>query len=237
MGTEDDLWGELWEFRMFRFLLDKKTQMIVPENEEIFGEVLNYHTNEFFTFNISLNMCLKLYPNILRMDNEEGYINYDFIFGCNLILISLITSLESYLERSFRILAKEMRVANLDQDNFNKFIKQFKCQNNYSDALKVNTNNEILLHDVLPKRMDFQQKDKAKIAYKLSKIDLPSTADEKHKIWENIFGNVGYISLRNEMVHAGLVNSILKYINGNIHYLELIFNASKDISKFVYDFR
>jgi hypothetical protein len=227
MITENSLWEKLWEFKLFK----------VPENEEASIEVSNNHTNEFIFFNIGLNLSLKLYPTVLKMENKEGFINHDYYFYCGIILISLITSLESYLERNFRILASKISVEDLNMETFVKFIKEFRIEKEYFNALKEYNTHEFFLSYVLPERMDLQQKDKVKIAYKLLSIDLPGIADEKQKIWESIFGEKeGYVSLRHETVHLGYPNFVLNYsADDNVVNDKLIFQAALNISKFVYE--
>lgn len=237
MISNEDLWSKLGEFKLFRYKWDEEKQIGLPENIKSFEEVIYDHTNEFHTFIMSLNISLKLYPMVLSMEDVDGFINHNYLFYCDMILISLITSLESYLERSFRNLASKVQIEDLDMETFVNFIKEFRIEPEYFKALKENNNHEFILADVLPKRMDFQQKNKAKIAYKLFKVYLPTIADEKQYTWNRIFGEKnGYMALRHGAIHAGVINSILKKIDGNNVVDEnLIASASVDISKFVYE--
>jgi hypothetical protein len=230
MISDEELWLKLKEFKVFRY------QNNEPDDIDLFGKVLSDHINEFLMYVMSLNMSLKLYPLVLRMENKEGFINYDYLFHCDMILISLITSLESYLVRNFRKLTPKAKIEDLDMVNFVNFIKEFRIEPEYFKALKEHSNHEFNLSDVIPKRMEFQQKNKAKIACKLFKIYLPTLADKKQDTWERIFGEKNsYIALRHSAIHAGIINSILKKAEGkSIVNENIIASASLDISKFVY---
>jgi len=237
MISNEDLWSKLGEFKVYRRRWDEENQTALPENLNLFKEVLYNHTGEFYTFIMSLEMSLKLYPTVLGIENKKGFINYDHLFYCDIILISLITSLESYLVRSFRKLAFEVKIEDLDMETFVNFIKEFRIEPEYFKALKEHSNHEFILSNVLPNRMDFQQKNKAKIAYKLFNIYLPTLTDEKQVTWNRIFGEKdGCIALRHGAIHAGIINSVIKKIDGdNVVDENLIFEATLDISKFVYE--
>lgn len=173
-------------------------------------------------------MSLWNYGVIFGFNKEEGYINLNYIFNCDLILIGLITSLESYLERNFRKIAKKTKIKDLNNEIFKNFLIEFN--------LKKPENNEIYLSDILPDIMYFQQKNKAKFAFKLINIYLPTIVDENQNIWNKIFGKEGYINMRHGAIHTGLIDSIIKHIDGvNVVDGDLISNAALDISKFIFN--
>ena len=61
-----------------------------------------------------MSRSLSLYPLINTITEENGYINYNYRYYCEMSLISLITSLESYLENNFRKISNNMKIDSLD---------------------------------------------------------------------------------------------------------------------------
>jgi hypothetical protein len=218
--SENDLWGKLQDFDLYKYA-DKPIPVVK----------INKHTNYFKKFFTSINMSLILYPKILKAKNKDDYNKFDYYFYCNMSLVSLITSLETYLENNFRAIAAESLVKDLNTEILVDFVKKFNIKPNYFEILKKY--DAFKLSKILPSRMDFQQKDKAKIAYKLIDIDLKTIADKNCKIWESIFKkDNGYIDLRNNIIHVDIIkNDISNPMRINE---ELIYRASIDIAEFVF---
>lgn len=221
--TEDELWKQIWNYDVCRI------QGNILENPNI----IEKRTSKFVFFNNNLNRALFLYPSLLNLEKEEDFINLHYQFFCETVLINLITSLEVYLRDIFRFVSTEIPIKKVDMKKFIKFIKEFTIQDNYFKALEKYGNHDVPLSEVIPSRMDFQQKDKSKTAYNLLSIYLPEIVDKKQETWDRIFGKPnGYIQIRNKIMHNG---SIISFLEHETIDIELINNATLDIVKFVYN--
>ena len=175
-------------------------------------------------------------PKIIGRPNVKiGYIGPDadlvsevkYEITCESTLILLITSLEAYFGDLFKNLSKINTKGKIERNKLKDLANSFRInidfsQNNY-DAFK-----DIPLSHFLPKRLDFQQKQRCRNAFLLFDIDLVAI---DQKIWQKIYSKDrhSYSSLRHSVVHIG--KSYITRIKVN---LEIIENCILDIVKFVY---
>lgn len=227
--NESDLWKQLLDYDILK----------IDENTTKNNEVILRHTENFSSFINNMNRALFPYPFICYYLSESDFFEPYFIqfydnvahhYLIETVLISLVTALEIYLRDNFIRMSDGAKVKILEEKKLNKFLKEFMLKDKYSKAWDK-YGNDMLLSELIPDRMDFQQKNKSRTAYNLFSIYLPEIVDEKQKTWERIFGNPnGYIKIRNEILHAGFFYSEdEETIN-----LELITNAILDITNFVY---
>ena len=92
--SEKELWKKLSNYCL---IPTEKTQ----ENLDLLEVQIYERTGELSIFNQNMSRSLSLYPLINTITEENGYINYNYRYYCEMSLISLITSLESYLENNF----------------------------------------------------------------------------------------------------------------------------------------
>ncbi|MBM4240653.1 MAG: hypothetical protein FJ150_03145 [Euryarchaeota archaeon] len=149
-----------------------------------------------------------------------------------MIIINLITSLEVYLKDTFLDISQYITVEDIsDKGVFVTFLSRFFIKNKYFELFSKYGDNYYPLSELIPFRVDFQQKRKLVIAYKLLLIDLENLVTSD--IWNNIFDKKdGYISKRHKIVHNGFFESI-----NSIEYLdkEFIKKATIEICQFVYE--
>lgn len=122
-------------------------------------------------------------------------IDLNFIGKCQSLIIFLATAVEIYYESVFRTASSKFDLVTLDSSSLDNFYHRF-----YITPLPSHTK----LSDVLKPRMDFQNRDNLKIAYKLIGIHLPTLTGV---LWPEIFdtNRVGSLMrLRHRIVHNGL---------------------------------
>lgn len=175
---------------------------------------------QYLQFILNINRVMMLYEDILDLNIiNESRVNLRYQLLSENIFILLITSLEVYLVDTFKRLSKLVVIEDLGKENLIKFLKEFKATENFFEKLKEIGNLKIQLNDIIPERLDFQQKEKCKIAYQLLGIDLPNL---NHEIWKKIFTKEehGYIQIRNHIVHGGSKEILLKRRKINFEFLE-----------------
>lgn len=186
-------------------------------------------TYEHFCFNINkiASFLFDLKTIEKSLDNspinasfQARRINLQFMGICEFILIYLATTIEIYLEDSFRIASKKILLNNLDPSILKKFMNRFKLTSNPSNTK---------LTDILEKRMDFQNKENIKIAYKLLGVDLPNLVGQ---LWQDILdtNNDGSLmQLRHRIVHNGL-----EMMLDHIFTFKEVYNTTLKVIEFVY---
>jgi hypothetical protein len=140
--------------------------------------------------------------------------------------------MEVYLVDVFKKLSSQVTIENIDKRKFVNFLRALRLEKDYLDSLKEYGNNNIPLSKIIPERIDFQQKDKCKIAYSLLGIDLPTIADKEQKIWGRIFGDTenSYTQIRHNIIHRGV--SATARLSQKLD-IELVQKAILDITKFI----
>ena len=257
LNNEEKLWKELGKYNVYKI-----DQNIVKQKEkfDLYAENINgkfvekegfteigtitrgvtkmspffiaqYHLN----FTYGLNRAIIFYPKILEIKSSEEFIQYENSLFYDTILLFLINALENYLIDTFKYLAEGIIVSKTDKKDLNNFLKEFNMRNVFFQKLQEFQSLEFSLSELIPDRIDMQQREKAKKAYKLVYLDL---AQLNAEIWENIFTKEsrGYMQKRHKIIHASFQSDIknINYINikNEIDYIE---KAILDIAKFVCD--
>ncbi|MGP8023858.1 MAG: hypothetical protein ACLPHE_07530 [Methanobacterium sp.] len=137
-----------------------------------------------------------------------------------------------YLKDIFLRIIPELIVDDMnDKEVFVKFLKKFMLIDKYLESFSKFNGNNYPISELIPKRIDFQQKEKLKIAYKMLGIDLKKVPEDK--VWNNIFDKkTGYIAKRHKIIHSGVVETLISRENLDIN---LINEAILDICNFVYE--
>ncbi len=193
--------------------------------------IAQYHLN----FTYGLNRAIIFYPKILEIKNSEEFIQYENSLFYDTILLFLINALENYLIDTFKYLADGIIVSKTDKKELNSFLKEFNIRNVFFQKLQEFQSLEFSLSELIPDRIDMQQREKVKKAYKLVYLDLAQLNPE---IWEKIFtkDSRGYMQRRHKIIHSSFQSDIKNIndlnINSEIDYIE---KAILDVAKFVCD--
>lgn len=170
-----------------------------------FDENLRSWSYNSFTFNI--NRVMRLFEDFITTEpiiteQEVPWINLKYQVFSETILILLISSLEEYLADTFKILANEIQIKNINSKVLLKFIKKNDLTDKAIVSILKSDNYQFPLVDIIPQRLNFQNKDILKINYSLIDLDLPSIDPV---LWENIFSKHedSYIQTRHRLVHEG----------------------------------
>lgn len=186
-------------------------------------------------FAVSINRAISFYPEIIKLQDTKDYFNPKTVFLFNSIHILLISALEVYLLELFRGVASQLRINDLDSKLLIKFLKVFNMKERFLNVYAERGHLDYLLSEILPERLDFQQKRKTKIAYKLIGFRVIEMVSG---LWERIFSRSnGHIGRRHRITHSGPndlieVNNI-KDFNLN-RQIEIIENEIIDIVQFVF---
>ena len=186
-------------------------------------------------FNVNMNRAVAYYPEIIKIDKNEDFFNSQSIFLFQSMHILLITALEVYLRSVLHGVSMRLIVNHLDMRKFVLFLKEFNLRNQFLKKLSEVSNLEFLLSDILPERMDLQQKKKCKVAFNLIGIDV---VNANNSIWEKIYSTEsGYLQKRHIIIHGGpnQITDIRNINNFNINQeIEELENAIIDIVQFVF---
>lgn len=256
LANEEKLWQELRNYYLFKmdqhiekekrkynhYAENIQGKFVEKEGYTEVGKIIRCITNTYYPFFISqhhlnftysVNRVIIFYPRLLKIETLEDFINYENSLFYDTILLFLINALENYLVDTFKYLAEGVEILHINQKYLKKFLGVFNISQ--KNLKKRSQSANFLLSELIPERIDMQQKKKCKIAYKLLNIDL---AELNPEIWENIFTKKsdGYIQRRHKIVHASFQSEI-KTINeldlkSEVEYIE---KAIIDIAKFVHD--
>jgi hypothetical protein len=226
----NDLWQELSGYHIY------------PIENGTIGkpEVLFNHSKNFMIFDIQVCFALASYKEIIDFERKSNSKMLSFkhcVYKQNTI-IRLITGFEVYLVDSFKNISNSLSLEKLDPVKLVDFIKEFRSQNDYFNAL-TKPSQPITLYDLLPERIDLQQKDKCRKAYSLINIDFKNMPAEDQAIFSKIFDKSnGYMQMRHQIVHRGIAQTHDESINAynikpiNVDYITAI---ALDIANFVYN--
>lgn len=188
---------------------------------------------EYDDFVFNINHVMIIYEELINTEKLiESKVNLRHQLLCEIILTLLITSLEVFLTNTFESLSIVNLIENLDKSKLVDFVKEFNVEKKFFNALKEKGDLQIQLVNIIPERLDLQQKDKSKIAFTLVGIDLPKL---EHELWKKNFARKeakSYIQIRHRIVHRG-VSRLLRDRKQALD-LDFIETAIFDIVKFVY---
>lgn len=193
--------------------------------------IAQFHLN----FTYGLNRAIIFYPKILEIKSSEEFIKYENSLLYDTILLFLINALENYLIDTFKFLAEGVVVSKTDKNELTNYLKEFNIKSDFFQKLQEFQSLEFPLSELIPDRIDMQQKEKVKKAYKLVYLDLAQLNPE---IWENIFTIEprGYMQKRHKIIHASFQSDIQNVNDINIkNEIKYIEKAILDIAKFVHD--
>lgn len=226
--NEVEMWNLLNKFNIDKlsYNYDRSGKLIIKStfNKFAFSQT---HTK----FREHINRVMMFYPKIIEKkistDISERIERY--LYRSN-FLIMLINSLEIYLDMVFRWASKFSYIRDLDKRVLIKFIKKFWIRDNFFNKLIEKDNLDIILTEILPKRMDFQNKDKCRIAFQLIHIDLPGLCED---FWHNIFDNeeTSYLQARHKVIHGLMPNIENLEEECSVDFIE---RALLDIVNYVY---
>jgi hypothetical protein len=255
LANEEKLWQELRKYYLFKMdqRIEKEKRKYDHYAENIqgkfvekdgyteVGKIIRCITNAYYPFFISqhhlnfsysVNRVIIFYLKLLKIESLEDFINYENSLYYDTILLFLINALENYLVDTFEYLAERVEILHINQTDLKKFLKVFNISQNF---LKKRSRSANFLSEIIPERIDMQQKKKCKIAYKLLNIDL---AELNPEIWENIFKKKsdGYMQRRHKIVHASYQSEIKNVNELNLKSeVEYIEKAIINITRFVHD--
>lgn len=199
------------------------------------GKIIQHLIFSPFYSEVNINRAVVYYPEIIKIDNDEDFFNSQSIFLFQSMLILLITALEVYLRSVFQGISMRLIVSQLDMNKFVKFLKEFNLKNQFLKKLSEVGNLEFLFSDILPERIDLQQKEKCKIAFNLIGIGVQNV---NNSIWEKIFSTKsGYLQKRHKIIHGGpnQITDIRNINNFNINQeIEELEKTIMDIVQFVF---
>lgn len=201
--NEEEIWNLLNRFNVNKlsFKFNKSGKLII---ESTFNKFAFSYTHVKFVENI--NRVMMFYPKIIESKKtlEISERIEQYLYRSN-FLILLINSLEIYLDMVFRWASKFLYIRDLNKEVFIRFIKKFSIRDNFFNKLIEKDNLDIVLTEILPERMDFQNKDKSRIAFQLININLPGLYEE---FWHNIFDNeeTSYMQARHRIIHGEMPN-------------------------------
>jgi len=226
--NEEEIWDLLNKFNVNKlsFTYNKNNTLIIKST---FNKFAFSYTHVKFVENI--NRVMTFYPKIIEKmkptDISERIEKY--LYRSN-FLILLINSLEVYLDMVFRWASEFLFIRDLNKKKFIKFIKKFWIRDNFFNKLIEKDNLEIKLTEILPERMDFQNKDKCKVAFQLLNIDLPGLYED---FWHNIFDNedTSYMQTRHRIIHGEMPN--FENLNNECS-VDFVERALLDIVNYVY---
>ena len=226
--NEEEIWDLLSRFNVNKlaFNYDKKGKLIIEStfNKFAFSKT---HTK----FGEHINRVMSLYPKIIKSKNSEDFSKKieQYLYRSN-FLILLINSFEVYLDMVFRWSSRFLYIRDLNKKEFIKFIKKFRTREYFFDKLIERDSLEIVLSEILQDRMDFQNKEKSKVAFQLINIYLPKLGKV---FWHNIFDNEpnSYMQTRHRIIHSEMPNYEDLDNQCSIDYIE---KALLDIVNYVY---
>jgi hypothetical protein len=153
-------------------------------------------------------------------------------FFLEMMLVNLITSIEVYLKDTFLETSPYIIVEDVeDKESFVTFLRRFNILDEYLNCFSKYGGNNYPISKLLPNRIDFQQKRKLKIAYRLISIDLKNIT--RKNVFNNIFDKkTGYIQQRHRIIHDGYAEIVNSHQNLNNKF---VINAALNICQFSYE--
>ncbi|KKM69516.1 hypothetical protein LCGC14_1450020 [marine sediment metagenome] len=213
----------------------------------IFEDIDKYtegrHTVAFMVFNVNLLRAVILLAQPDSKNYSISVLNKSFIYPSNpkyeVTLIFLVTSLEIYLRQLFTALLyikiKESKDFLYEiSDIINIGVQKFK------DIISIENLEELVNKLFKVVVLNFQDKDFTKAAFKKLSINLVEIIGREDKdLWRRIYSKeeekpakIGYIRIRNQLIHKGFQTVILLAKLLDEVFIE---KAILDMTKFVYD--
>lgn len=216
----NEIWSNLVVYDLKRNLIDMNE--LLSKKYTLSYQVFNFNIMRAL---LPLHMkFIKLFKeSVIDIETNQYYPQ----FPKELVIILFVTSLEVYLRNLFLDLMYYTRILDLNQEYLNEFLKQFKLKNKDSDSI---------LRDHFEKeRLEFQRSDICKLAFKSININLPEIIDKVDKdLWRKMFSSepekLGYIKIRNNLIHKGIVYVLNKFPKIEVNLVKI----TDDIAKFVY---
>ena len=201
--NEEEIWDLLNKFNVNKLSFEYNKN----------GKLMIHSTFNKFAFSYAhvkfvehINRIMLFYPKIIERKKTTDISKRieQYLYRSN-FLILLINSLEVYLDMVFRWASKYLFIRDLNKMKFIKLIKTFRIRDNFFNKLIEKDNLNIGLTEILPERMDFQNKDKCRVAYNLININLPGLYED---YWHNIFDNedTSYIQTRHRIINGEMLN-------------------------------
>lgn len=213
-----DFWNNLIKYNIQRYthvniIYNGDSPILVqPVGDVRLGLPHSYREYEAFSMNI--NRIMRLYQELFREPLVDDRISIkalsthyksdiiplkDLIIS-ETIIIFLVSAIEVYLEDTFRKVAKNLKLKDLDNKYLPKFIRDFHIEGKLRKIKKKISTQD--LSAVLEVEMDFQNKDIIKNAYKLIKIEIPKLVGS---LWQEILDKKrsdSLIARRHTIIHA-----------------------------------
>jgi len=226
-NKEKDLWRYISSEYNLKNIFELKMREPNPFN-------LN-QTKSYNVFNIHINRAMILYEDILQKEksHKNEYITnvFKYYLPYELIIILLITSLENYLNDQFRAISTYIKLKNINKKDFRKFSKVITLSSKIHKNLNYDNNPNLIINNILPDQINFQNKEIIKICYKIIGINIYKL---DKILWEKILtDNDAYIQIRHKIIHKGFIGGI-KYYN-NLFNLEFIERCIIDIISFIFN--
>lgn len=191
-------------------------------------------SKNFKPFIEGINEAMVIYSEIVKFRDSNDLFNPKNIFIFNQIQVRLINALEVYFRELFKDIASMRRISELNHKVVKKFLKIFRLNEKFEEMYRSNGNLEFLLSEILPERLNFQNKNNVRIAYSFIRFNVVDIMDG---LWERIYSKTnGYINKRHIVVHSNQKSTSISNIqdfdlNKEIEYLE---KEIIDIVQFVF---
>lgn len=223
----ESLWSQLEKFNLTSYSNGYPNSSKAAENS--FKE----NTARFSIFNQNIVRALVPYDLVANFsEKENNNVNISYQYFCEMMLINLVTSLEVYLKDVFYSITPNVTVDSIiDKSVFVQFLKKLNITDRYLEVFSEFNGNNYPISKIIPKRIDFQQKKKLKISYRMLGIELGEITNKT--IWNNIFDkDTGYIAKRHKIIHMGFAETIQSHKEIDVDFVA---KAALDICTFIYE--
>ncbi len=195
----------------------------------------NFWTDQYETANSNLIRILVLFKELSKITYDPvSEIHLKFQIICETIIILVVSTLEVYLEDTFRDLANQLTLRDLNKTYVKKFLSKYYYKesesifNQLNESLSLGEHIKTLL-DEKRKYLYLQNRDKAKAAFKAIDFDLCKIDKVK---WDKY---VEYIKKRNEIIHTGSEIFKIKYLEDKeLFTLEYVKKCIQNIAEYIF---
>ncbi|HDZ19187.1 hypothetical protein LCGC14_0586940 [marine sediment metagenome] len=217
------MWNNLQQYNIMRITsIEFRKDMLSYSYQH--NAIINY-SREFEEVFIDFTKIMLLYEDILKSYKIDDFKVTLYIQNC---IILLVTTLESYLTNIYKHICINTKVGDLKQFQVKKFLKCFNVRLNLI-PMWYSRMKDISIYNLLPERVNFQNKDRCRNAFSVFEIQLDEPSKE---LWDKIFSkDDGYVGFRHIFAHTGSAFTLKRYKKLDFNFIE---DAILDIAKFIH---